>query len=155
MIAEVRAEIVRRLKTYSDANDDAFGLVLGAMPRFAPEAANITSFPCTVFELFGDRGDDGAWHDEEYGLRLVTLLLLSEQAWSRTGDDDPGDPVLRHQLRALPGNANDISVLRDASFAIDEEDLEDLIRGLAPRRATHMLGVTSSFRVIEAGGAAA
>lgn len=154
MIAEVRAEVVSRLQSYSAANDDVFGQVLGAMPRFAPEAAAITRFPATMFELYPERGDDGAWHDYEYGLRLYTLLVLSEAAFSRTGDDDPGDPVLKAQLRALPGNANDISVIWDGLGEIDEEDLQDLIRGLAPQQATHMLGVTSSFRVIEAGAAA-
>ncbi|MYA16173.1 MAG: hypothetical protein F4Z28_05085 [Gammaproteobacteria bacterium] len=157
MIAEVRAELVRRLGAYVDANDagQVFGPVFGTIPRWTPDALAVHEFPVTFFELFGDRGVDGAWRDEEYGLRVVTMLILSEAAWSRTGDDDPGDPVLAHQLAAMPGNTNGVSVLRDPSFTADEDALSDLLGYLAPVDAGNVLGVTSSFRVIEAGGAAA
>lgn len=150
MIAEVRTELANRLRGSGDAA--RFGPVFGAVPRWN-SALEVPRYPFTFCEVFGARTEDGAWHDEEYGARVVTVMLpITEPG---TGADiDPGDPVLTAQLAAVPGIANGIAIMRDTNFAADEESLASLVSFYAPPEIDEVLAVTSSYSVVEHGGGA-
>ena len=145
MISNVRSELAARLRAHSEAS--LFGPVYGTVPRWTSHL-QVEKFPFTFLELFGARSDSGAWHDEEYGARVVTVMLPIQDLPGSV-DTDPGDPILEAQLAALPGVANNISVLRDTDFAADEEALASLISFYTPPEIDEVLAVTSSYLVVE------
>ena len=141
MISDVRTEVVRRLTNYDD--DGALGTIVATIPKRAPAA------PYTFIELFGTRDDEsGGWHDEEYALRVVTVA--EEVALQQTDEHiEELDPLIEHQLMALPGVLNGISILRDTEFAADEERLTDVVHAAVGPNAGSLVVAASSFKIVE------
>ncbi len=140
MIAETRAECVRRLKDYSDA--EAFGGLLSVMPQRAMTP------PFTYLDLFGTRDQEAAMKDETYVVR-VTTVQTDNFAFQTNPEIEAMDPLLSHHRQAMEGVARGFSFIPAGEFTVDRDRLQDVTRAQVGPNAGQIVVAQSSFRIVE------
>lgn len=140
MIAEARAECIRRLKAYSEA--EALGGLIAVMPQRAMTP------PFTYLDLFGTRDQDAALKDETYVVR-VTTVQTDNLAFQTNPEIEAMDPLLAHHRSAMEGVDNNFSFIPAGEFTVDRNTLEDVTRSQVGPNAGQIVVAQSSFRIVE------
>lgn len=140
MIAEARAECVRRLKAYDQAPE--FGQVFGVIPQ------NPGTPPFTYVDLFGLRDPGAALKDEQYVARFTTVRHTSPEYQTNTEISEM-DPLIAHHRNAIQGVGNGFTFVPAGEFGVDERDLRRATRGQVGPHAGGVIVAQTPFLVTE------